>query len=656
MTERTVGELLRHHRLAASLKQAELAGMLGYDTSHISRVERNQRLPTTEYIQQFIQSLHLEAPEQAELMHLFEISSELDTVSQHGPLKRMHRQDWGEAPDVSVFYGRQQEMALLQQWLVAEGCRAIAVLGMGGMGKTTLVTKAALDAQEAFDYIIWRSLRNAPPMTDILSECLQFLGDQPSDELPGDVNKSINLLIDHLRQHRCLLILDNVESILQDEQHAGHTLDDYEAYGHLIRRVGESHHQSCLILTSREKPPEFAALEGQTTPVRSFQLSGLSHQDGREILKDKGLSGSDENWAALNHRYSGNPLALKLVSETIREIFSGDITGFLREPTFIFGGVRDILSQQFESLSPLAQGIMVWLAIAREPVPLEELRSDIIHPGSNAEFLEALNSLRRRSLIEQSALGLTLQNVVMEYLTVRLIDRIYDEIMGETWSFLQSHALIKAQAQDYVRESQLRLILNPLVERLLAALGQEGLESRLSRILMKLREATDRQKPGYAGGNVLNLLIHLQTDLNKYDFKDLTIWQAYLRDVSLADTNFTQANLARTMFTDTFGSIFCVTFSPDGKQLAVGTADSEIRLWHVADGKQLLICRGHTSWVRSVAVSPDGQTVASGSSDHTIRLWDVETGACLRVLEGHSDRVRSLAFTPPRRSAHQWQR
>nr|MBE9182381.1 hypothetical protein [Oculatella sp. LEGE 06141] len=41
--------------------------------------------------------------------------------------------DWGEAPDSSVFYGRDRELQTLERWIVADQCRLIALLGMGGL-------------------------------------------------------------------------------------------------------------------------------------------------------------------------------------------------------------------------------------------------------------------------------------------------------------------------------------------------------------------------------------------------------------------------------------------------------------------------------------------------------------------------------------------
>jgi hypothetical protein len=89
------------------------------------------------------------------------------------PVQRC-RVDWGEASEGGTFYGRGEELAQLEEWMVAQGCRLIAVLGMGGLGKTALALRLARQLQPSFEVIFWRSLLNAPPIEDLLAEAVAF--------------------------------------------------------------------------------------------------------------------------------------------------------------------------------------------------------------------------------------------------------------------------------------------------------------------------------------------------------------------------------------------------------------------------------------------------------------------------------------------------
>jgi len=558
------------------------------------------------------------------------------------------RLDWGDATHTSVFYGRTQEIATLEQWILDERCRLVAILGMGGIGKTTLAVKLAQQIQEEFEYVIWRSLREAPPIKSILANLIPFLSDEQETEsnLPENLSERISRLIYYLQNNRCLVVLDNVESILRSGSRAGQYQEGYEGYGEMFRLLGEATHQSCLILTSRENPKEVSLLKGRALPVRSLQLRGLKVDDAQEILKVKGLSATEKEWQVMTERYAGNPLALKIVATTIEDVFDGNVTDFLRENTAVFGDIRDVLDQQFERLSHIEKDIMYWLAINREPITLSVLREDMVSPVPSPKLLEALESLLRRSLVEKNAATFTLQPVVMEYVTQVLIEQVCEEIATENIELFRCHALMKATAKDYVREAQIRLILQPVINGLLTVFrSKKGIEKQLTKILARLQEESP-QEPGYTAGNIVNLLKSLGIDFTGYDFSHLSIWQADLRKVNLHHVNFQNADLTKSVFSETFGGIMSVAFSPDGKLLAAGDSNGEIHLWQVADGKQLLILRGHANWVVSLAFSPDSRTLASGSSDCTVKLWDVATGQCLHSLQEHGNEVWSVVFSP----------
>lgn len=498
------------------------------------------------------------------------------------------------------------ELALLEQWLIQERCRVVALLGMGGIGKTSLAAKLSQKVQGWFECVIWRSLYNAPPLFDLLGDLIQFFShDQVLEtDLPKSVDGTISQLIEYLQQQRCLIVLDNVETILQTGAYAGCYREGYEDYGLLIKRLGQIIHQSSLVLTSREKPKDIASLGGETLAVRSLQLTSLEVVAGQKIFEAKGFFGSESELPAVVERYAGNALALKIVATTIQDVFDGNIAEFLQHYTAVFGNIRDLLDQQFSRLAYLEKDIMCWLAINREPVSLSEIREDIVSPIPPQNLLEALESLARRSLIERSTALFTLQPVVMEYVTQRLIEVVCEEIETQNLDLFRCHALMKA-AKDYVRETQIRLILKPVINGLLTVLrSKRNLENQLTQILARSPE-TSALEQSYTAGNILNLLCHLETDLRGYNFSYLSVWQADLRNVKLHDVNFQNANFDRSVFTETFGGVSSLSFSPNGKLLALGDTNGEIRFYQVSDWQQIFTCKGHTNWVVSLAFSPD---------------------------------------------------
>ena len=97
--------------------------------------------------------------------------------------------------------------------------------------------------------------------------------------------------------------------------------------------------------------------------------------------------------------------------------------------------------------------------------------------------------------------------------------------------------------------------------------------------------------------------------------------------------------------------VWSVAFSADGKHMATGSDDGQIRLWPTEvisnPSLQPTLLTGHEKKVESLAFHPDGQMLASASEDKTIRLWDINHPTTpIALLTGHEKGIRSVAFSP----------
>ena len=675
-----VGEQLLTLRMRAELLQVELAALLQVSERTIHNWENGEAYPSEAHLRHLLalaqqRGLFTLGHEQEEAEHLWRLVGERTTrplgpfdpawfaslPSPSGTIARTEAPaidtpgcparatlvDWGEAPDTSGFHGRAAELATLRTWIDAERVRLVALLGMGGIGKTSLAAKLAEELAPAFEAIYWRSLRNAPSPEEWLAGAIGFLSEQQQVPPPADAER-LTAVLQLLRARRCLLILDNVDTLFEPGQEEGRYRAGLAGYGRLLQAVGESRHQSCLLLTSREAPLELAILGNGA--VRTLELGGLGVDEAQVLLAPKQLVGSSEQWAELTSRFGGNGLALKLVGERIRELFGGDIGAFLAEGdgSAVFGGIRRLLSGQVERSSGPEQQVLRLLAVQREPVGLTELMAALGPRLARGAVIEAVEALRRRSLLERAeTLGtaaFTLQSVVLEYVTDRLVEAASDEIQRGQPVLLIEQPLIQAQATDYVRLTQERLIGAPILQLLNAQHGERGTEERLLALIEGWRGRPPEEQ-GYGPGNVVNLLRLLRGELRGLDLSRLAIRQAYLADVEAQDARLVDTHMAHTVLAAAFDFPTSVALSGDGALLVAGTSTGEVQLWRVAERTPLWAVQGHTGGVWDVALSADGRLLASGGGDGTVRLWEVGTGRPLATLQGHTGAVRSVALS-----------
>ena len=593
-------------RKSMGLTQRELGRLLGISEQALQQWERGKRSPTVEHLKRLLalgvqrhafvpgqeyeeaKQLWLAAGQQTDF-DAFWMQAQLASASappallvlkrgapqstasgaEQQPAPTSPRFDWGDALAVPALYGREVERAQLEQWVLQDRCQVVNVLGMGGIGKSALATKVMQQVASHFQVVLWRSVRDAPPCQDLLVDCLHVLSPEVLPTLPSGIDQRIDLLLECFQTRRCLLVLDNLETLLQAHDPEGHFRAGYEDYATLLRRVAQTPHQSCLLLTSREMPAALEHLESGQTGVRALRLSGLEPAACEQLLEEREVTGSRQDYMHLAQRYDGNPLALNIVAESICDLFGGQIRSFLEQVAVIFSSIRDLLAEQWSRLSTLEQALLFWLAAVREPVTSEDLHALLVTPIATVQMSEALEALQRRSLVErgktragnvgadlsrpppidQPPERYTLHSVVLEYVTEVLVERVSEQIERGEWEDLVSYALEQATAKDYVRQAQERLIVAPVLVRLQANYQQaDVVEQRLLRVLDELR-TWDQQAQGYGPANLIMLLRGLRGHLRSLDLSQLAIRGAYLQGVEMQDARLARASLRETIFT-----------------------------------------------------------------------------------------------------------
>jgi DNA-binding CsgD family transcriptional regulator len=305
----------------------------------------------------------------------------------------IHRRDieWGNAPDLPQFFGREQELERLRSLILRDDIGLISIIGMKGIGKTALALRGVELVSTEFEGVFWRSLDGSLPCA-LLHAIQDFLIYVRGASLAHDED-CLGQLMDCLRESRFLLVFDGFESLISPELSES---EDIKLAQDFIRRVGSERHQSCLVLTSRENPKEAVELEGFDYPVQTLMLRGLTLKAAKEILVTKHLE-NKTYWDELIGIFQGNPLALQLIAVRIRRFFGGNVGEFLKQETITLHQIDDLIAQQFQSLSIPEKEVLSWLALKDEALSFSALKSSLEWPGS--VLLETLESLVRRSLV-----------------------------------------------------------------------------------------------------------------------------------------------------------------------------------------------------------------------------------------------------------------
>ena len=235
--------------------------------------------------------------------------------------------------------GREAELSLLNQvWGQAVNAetlrpRVLALVAMGGEGKTSLVAKWAAqlaytgwtgcDAVFAWSFYSQGTREQTAASSDLfLAEALRFFGDAAMAQSSQSALDKAWRLAQLVSGQRALLILDGLEPLqyAPTSPTPGELRDG--AMSALLKALAINSQGLC-VLTTRHAVADLRAYLNKT--VLELHLLRLSEAAGVELLKSLGVHGSAPELAALVHDVRGHALSLNLLGTYLRDAHGGDV-------------------------------------------------------------------------------------------------------------------------------------------------------------------------------------------------------------------------------------------------------------------------------------------------------------------------------------------
>ncbi|MEM6501878.1 MAG: AAA family ATPase [Cyanobacteria bacterium P01_C01_bin.89] len=369
-------------------------------------------------------------------------------------------------PAVGVWRGREKLLSDLAKEFEDDCRNVIALLGQGGMGKSTLAAKlveaAGIDPRSGefsdkcgFDCAITFKAFKGASFNDVAEVLLSGLGVQEESESSQTVIKAI---INALIRKRVLLVIDNLDVILRSPSNelAGHAIS--EDLGLLIDGLANSNHQSLIILTSRELPMDLAGVNpsrGKPHPfrVRVKQLSRLDLDCSVQVLRDYGLHALEANLAWAANRVEGHPFLLELLGRH----YSSHSGNLKKCRQVLIRGAESLLEQQVNRQNEAACQLLWSLCVLRYPVDLwglTFLRLFDANPQDERLVMDVIQ-FPEREITET-------ESIVWQLIQASLIQRKPQEDHRDFWfSVTQAEELYQVleKRQDFRRKKVARRFL-----------------------------------------------------------------------------------------------------------------------------------------------------------------------------------------------------
>jgi tetratricopeptide (TPR) repeat protein len=300
--------------------------------------------------------------------------------------------------------------------LTQPGITAIALTGIGGIGKSTLAALIYRYAEEQRQAgnghftteSLWLTVNPAVTMADLVGTLVEAFG-KPTLDLgtlsPQNQAAALFNALDTADKPR-LVILDQFENLL--DWQTGQALPDRVGVGEWLDALNSQPCRCRVLLTSRPDPQ--GTREYPPTYLQTYHVEGLEEAEGIELLGKQDVTDTETDLRTAVIRCDGHAYALTLLASLIRTR-KLSLATLLNDPDYaeLWSGkvAQNLLDSIYKQLDELQRKLLIAFSIYREPVPLEAAQAviDDTTKVSKAQLESALDVLLAQHLLQASGEG-----------------------------------------------------------------------------------------------------------------------------------------------------------------------------------------------------------------------------------------------------------
>ncbi|WP_101759907.1 NB-ARC domain-containing protein [Oceanicoccus sp. KOV_DT_Chl] len=226
-----------------------------------------------------------------------------------------------ETTDDDDYIPRTNQLDALNKWVADKNTKVIAVTGIGGQGKTSLIGHWIKNGyplnSRNFDVVFYWSFYNDDSVSVFFNAFISFVEQAVnSDNVRYDRDQPLKSLRKIIKETNVLLVMDGLEMLQNSPNHPSYGQFVESDLRHFLCDICSSPSQTMAVLTSRF---DVVDLRQYVPRVKNMPLDNLTEEEGSQLLGRFFVGGSDQDRFKISQSLRGHPLALRIFAAGLPE-------------------------------------------------------------------------------------------------------------------------------------------------------------------------------------------------------------------------------------------------------------------------------------------------------------------------------------------------